>query len=214
MPEQNLGAVDVPHPGQDALVHQQTCDRGATPADPSVGSITSGLGLQGIRAESSQDRVDLGWVEHLARGRPSQVGPVLVDDPPHPQCTAWLGGITEPCRVPPEQSEVYVHEAVAEGREEVLAMGGHSVQDLTIDQSGAGREGSLGAGHVNPFPREGEVLVPGQTMQGMTFGHPEKSATTAPPSRWRSGGEVAQDVGQRTHTGSTVPEFGELIGGV
>ena len=110
-----------------------------------------------------------------------------------------------------------MHCVFAEGCEQVLAMGGDRVEDPAVDQRRARSERPLRAAH--PHRLSGEVLglVARQAMQGMTFRHPEKSATTGQRSRgtrfdWsRSGCEVAQDVSQCAHPGRAVAQFGKLL---
>lgn len=147
---------------------------------------------------------------------------MLIGDPAHPERTAWLRRMVGAGGVLPEQSEMYVHDLLAEGREEVLSVGGHPVQHLAVDQRGTGGEGSLGTGDSQPLTRERRVLVSGQAMQGMTFGHPEESATNSPHCRcgcrrWGcrrrgSRGEIAQYVGQCADARSAIAQLGELVG--
>ena len=149
--------------------------------------------------------------EYLAGSRPAEVGPIIVDDPAHPQRASGGGWIAGSGRVLTEQSQVNVHDLFAEGREEMLAVRGHHVQDPAVDQCRAGRKGALWAAHPNRLPCEALRLIPRQAMQGMTFRHPEKSAT-GPGDRSWSGSEFPKYLGQRPDSGGAVPEFGVLVG--
>lgn len=141
-----------------------------------------------------------------------------------------------PGGVLPEKAQVYVHDVLAESREEVLAVSGDRVQDPAIDQGRTGCEGALRAADPHWFAGEMLRLISGQTVQRMTFGHAGSlppllsplfvtASVTAPVARLTELGarlladlvvvvgdcEFAQYVGQGTYACRAVLGLGELV---
>ena len=73
-PEQGLGAVDVAHPGDDVLVHEQGADAGAGAPDAVDEALGIGVRAQRIRAQPRQERGPLLGVVDVAGGRAGEVG--------------------------------------------------------------------------------------------------------------------------------------------
>src|SRR5690606_4046018 len=129
VPEEDLGAVDVAHAGDDLLVHQQRGDGRTAAADPAVRGGRVRVGAERVGAEAGVHGLLLGVGDEGAGGGSAQVGVAAVtgEAQAHGVGGRRRGGRSEGDLA--EQAEVDVDPVgvpgagVAEAEEEVFAVG-------------------------------------------------------------------------------------------
>src|SRR5690606_27794862 len=178
VPEEDLGAVDVAHAGDDLLVHQQRGDGRTAAADPAVRGGRVRVGAERVGAEAGVHGLLLGVGDEGAGGGSAQVGVAAVtgEAQAHGVGGRRRGGRSEGDLA--EQAEVDVDPVgvpgagVAEAEEEVFAVGVGGVQGAAVEQGGRVAELALGAGDPQrAAAREGGRVVLGQPVNRVPLRH-------------------------------------------
>ncbi|BFO21543.1 hypothetical protein SHKM778_79310 [Streptomyces sp. KM77-8] len=156
VPEEDLGAVDVAHAGDDLLVHEERGDRRTAAADPAVGGGPVGARAERVGAEAVVDRPFLAVRDQGAGGGAAQIDVRQVAGEAEPDGVRgrWRGGRAEGDLA--EEAEVDVDPlgrfGGAEAEEEVLSVGVGGVQRCAVEEGGGVGELALGAGDAEGVP--------------------------------------------------------------
>jgi len=170
--EQGLRPIDVADAGDHRLVEQEVADPASAASHLGDHRLWSAVASQRIRSEPIDDLVaDVRRVDG-ADGRAAEVDRHLVADHPHADRAARFGGLRVVHPELAEQTEVNMpHLPGRPPVEEVLSVGLDVVEQRAVDAGRIRGESSLRTGHRDGSTGEEFLLVAGDLVNRVAFGH-------------------------------------------
>ncbi|BDH53427.1 hypothetical protein MTP02_44380 [Streptomyces albus] len=172
VPEEDLGPVDVADARDHLLVHEQGGHGGARAGYAAPGGVGGVVGAQRVGAEAVVDGLLVLVGQEGAGGGAAQVRPGVLGGDPEPDGVRGRRRGAGAAGDLAEEAEVDVDPAVAaEVQEEVFAVRLGPGELGAVEQGGGGGEAALGAGDAHRPAAEPLLVVGGQPVEGVPFGH-------------------------------------------